>query len=148
MNFINYSPLHPEPKTLKAHWHHFPSAGPTPKTLSFKPIHLHHQPSLPSLPARSNHFFCVQSTSLATSLSSQFPPAPSQTHSLSNHPSSSTSSHKHSSYQQNQSPTVLPNDFDRVFNENGIVDGFVESEATDLTTDTISCSDGWAEDET
>ncbi|OJD12114.1 hypothetical protein AJ78_07235 [Emergomyces pasteurianus Ep9510] len=148
MNFINYSLLHPEPKTLKAHWHHFPSAGLTPKTLPFKPIRLHHQPSLPSLPARSNHFFCVQSTSLATSLSSQFPPAPSQTHPLSNRLPSSTSLHKHRSYQQNQSPIVLLNDFDRVFDENGIVDGFVESEATDLTTDIISCSDGGAEDET
>ncbi|EGC41932.1 conserved hypothetical protein [Histoplasma capsulatum var. duboisii H88] len=147
MNFINYSPFHPEPKTLKAHWHHFPSAGPTSKMLPSKPIRLHHHPSLPSPPARPNHFCCAQSSSLATSLSSQFPPVPPQTHPLPNHPPSSSSSHKHSGYRQNQSPTVLPNDFDRVFDENVIVDGFIESRATDLTADIISCSDGGAEDE-
>lgn len=147
MNFINYSLFHSELKTLKAHWHHFPSAGLMSKTLSSQLIHLHHHSSLFSLSACSQHLCCAQSTSLATSLSSQFLSVSSQTYSLLNHLSFSISSCKHSGCRQNQSSTVLSNNFNRVFNENEIIDDFIESRVTDLITDIIFYSDDRAEDE-
>ncbi|KMP10252.1 hypothetical protein CIRG_09933 [Coccidioides immitis RMSCC 2394] len=126
MQFVNYTPSNPEPKTALRFPHKFaPALTPASASLPLKPHFQHCDPPPVNLPSRPESLL-PPPIARSPSVPQAFPvvPAPPTSHPLPAPPPSWISgslSSRDREWSQGGGPDCPPNDFDREFIENGIV---------------------------